>query len=218
MEYQSFIREAPFNLEFRKYFSTIRIRLTEQLISSYSSVKIRKFSSGLCWSYSGISTNTLAHSVNGNRRIGYNVAVWNCRKGLVKSNKSPSTKMTDIQSYLENHQLDLFGIVESDLHAATSRIYRANPLSTMDINSNLQIPGYRIILPQSWYTHGQARVIIFTKEGIKIKERKLRNEDSDLPSISLELGIGREKRTCFNIFYREFTGGISGLKDTNSQK
>ena len=64
----------------------------------------------------------------------------------------------------------------------------------------------------------RARVIGYVRECLKIKERKINRADSDLPSISIELGIGREKKTCFNLFYREFTGGISGLKDVNSQK
>ena len=29
--------------------------------------------------------------------------------------------------------------------------------------------------------------------------------------------LGREKKTCVNIFYREFTGGNSGLSDFESQ-
>ena len=61
-------------------------------------------------------------------------------------------------------------------------------------------------------------MIIYVKDGVKIKERKLTPESLDLPSISVELGLGREKRTCFNFYYREFTGGISALADTNSQK
>ena len=31
------------------------------------------------------------------------------------------------------------------------------------------------------------------------------------------MGLSREKKTCINFFYREFTGGISGLNDQASQ-
>ena len=51
-----------------------------------------------------------------------------------------------------------------------------------------------------------------------MKERKLKQEDLDLPSFSFELGLSSEKKTCFDIFYREFTGGVSGLSDITSQK
>ena len=178
---------------------------------------LRKSTLSICWSYVGTCNNTLMHSLSGNRKIGYNVGMWNCRKGLLNPDGTPSPKMTDIQLYLEKHKLDLFGIVESDLHGKNSRIFRKHPLSTADIHQALHIPGYNILLPQSWYTHSQARVIMFTRDGININERKLRKEDSDLPSISLELGLGREKKSCFNIYYREFTGGMSGLKDMSSQ-
>ena len=176
------------------------------------------YKKGISWSYPGGNTNALVHAISGNKKIGYKAAAWNCRRGLIKSDGSPGAKMTDIKLYLQKHDLDLFGIIESDLHGNSSRVYRAHPLSTCDILQKLQVPGYTIILPQSWYNHGQARLILFIKEGLHIKERKLRKEDSDLPSISIELGLGREKKTCFNVYYREFTGGVSGLKDLNSQK
>ena len=44
----------------------------------------------------------------------------------------------------------------------------------------------------------------------------LPNQYSDLPSLSCEIGLGREKKTCVNFFYREWTGGVSGLDDSDS--
>ena len=43
------------------------------------------------------------------------------------------------------------------------------------------------------------------------------NTVSDLPSISFLINLGREKQTVVNYFYREFTGGVSGLKDIAEQ-
>ena len=103
---------------------------------------------------------------------------------------SPSDKITDIELYLEKHQLHMFGIIESDLHGDKSRIKRNNPLTTNDILKNLHIDGYRILLPQSWFKHSQARLIVYVKEGVQFKERKLGECDTDLPSISVELGLG----------------------------
>ena len=99
--------------------------------------------------------------------------------------------MTDIQLYIDKHQLDLFGILEADLHGAASRVVRANPLKTADIMENLKIPGYNIILPQAWYNHGQARIIAYCRDNLQFKVKDLRKEDSDLQSISLELGWGK---------------------------
>ena len=185
-------------------------RLVKYLCSSLKS--------GISWSYSGESINSIMHALFGNKKIGYRVAAWNCRRGLLNSNGSQSSKITDIKLYLQKHQLHMFGIIEADLHGPNSRIVRKNPLSTQDVHDKLHIDGYFILLPQSWYKYGQARVIVYIKEGIKPKIRKLENESADLPSVSVELGLSREKKTCFNIYYREYTGGISGKDDLRSQK
>ena len=111
------------------------------------------------WSYPGQSINSLMHALFGNKKIGYRVAAWNCRRGLLNSDGSQSHKMTDIKLYLKKHQLHMFGIIESDLHGPKSRIKRKNPLSTKDVHEKLHVDGYFILLPQSWYDHDQPRVI-----------------------------------------------------------
>ena len=125
--------------------------------------------------------------------------------------------MNDIKSLLQNHDLHLLGIVESDLHGVNSRVKRSNPVNTKEILDNLHVDGYSIKLPSSWYSHGQARIILYVKEGINIKMRKLNNQDSDLPTLSCEIGLGREKKTVTNFFYREWTSGVTGLEDETSQ-
>ena len=91
--------------------------------------------------------------------------------------------------YLKKHNLDILGIVESNLHGSESRIHRKQPLSTSDIHQKLQIHGYSLLLPESWHNHDQARIIGFVKDGLQVKEIKLSKEDSDLPSLSIELGL-----------------------------
>ena len=197
--------------------STNKLSSIEQSVIHRSS-KMKQINIGISWSYSGSSINSIVHALNGNRRIGYRVAAWNCRRGLLNFDGTPSSKVTDIQTYMYKHQLDAIGIIESDLNGVGSRFKRTSPLSTQDIHQKLHIEGYYIILPMSWQTHAQARIFSYIKDGIQVKERKLNQEDSDLPSISFEMGLGREKKTCFNFFYREFTGGVSGLRDTASQR
>ena len=41
--------------------------------------------------------------------------------------------------------------------------------------------------------------------------------DTDLPNITVEMGLGKEKKTLLNIFYREWTGGFSGDSSQASQ-
>ena len=124
----------------------------------------------------------------------------------------------DIQLYLENHNLDIFGIIESDLHGPNSRVYRSQPLSTKAIYEVLAIKGYNIILPQSWFKFDQARVVLYVKEGIQVKEIQLNDADADLASISIQVGVGKERKSIFNIFYREFTGIASGQNNMEAQR
>ena len=169
------------------------------------------------WSFSSLKWNKLMHILMGNRRLGYRLAVWNCRKRLFLQDRSPSEKLVDIKNLLQHHDLHLLGVVESDLHSVSSRVRRANPLTTKDVIEKLHVDGYEIKLPLSWQSHGQARIFLYVKEGVHVNIRELSSQDSDLSSISCEIGLGREKKTCANFFYREWTGGVSGLGDMDSQ-
>ena len=53
---------------------------------------------------------------------------------------------------IEEHNLHLLFLVEAGL----------------GILSNLQIEGYRIILPKTWQYHNQARIILFAKDELKV--------------------------------------------------
>ena len=145
-------------IQYIKYSNSNPNRIVQ---TNRTELVIRKESSvGISWSYSSKSMNSLLHALFGNRQIGYRVAAWNCRKGLLNPDGSQSNKITDIQKYLQKHQLHMFGIIESDLHGVNSRMRRRNPLSTKDIHKKLHI-----IIPQSWYSYDQARVIAYVKDG-----------------------------------------------------
>ena len=55
---------------------------------------------------------------------GYHVAVWNCRRGLIDKDGNPTSKFTDIQLCIQKHNLDAFGIIESDLYGLSSNNIR----------------------------------------------------------------------------------------------
>ena len=141
-----------------KFFLTIIVVLITQQLSKPYSKLITKFSQnirgwplttwlswtcpcsstsscGLSWTYS-ISTNKLLKMINGNRRLGYNLAMWNCRRGLICSNKEPSLKMIDVKTFLQQKKLHMLCLVEADLHGNISRYKRQNPLSTNDIHQH----------------------------------------------------------------------------------
>ena len=45
----------------------------------------------------------------------------------------------------------------------------------------------------------------------------LTRENTYLPSVPCEIGVGKDKKTRVNFFYRECTSGVSGLGDSGSQ-
>ena len=192
------------------------IKFTRATVLSISIEKWCRLT-GISWSYRGISSNKLNRMINGNGRKGLNLGFWNCRKGLITSDKNASYKKDEIMQFIKKKNLHAMCVVESDLHSQNSRIRRRKPLNKDEINRILEIPGFRIILPKSWEVHGQARVLVYVKEDLQVKIRDEGQAFSDLPTVSLEIGFGREKKTIVNYFYREFTSGVSGLMDNQSQ-
>ena len=107
--------------------------------------------------------------------------------------------------------------VKAGLHGEASRQRIANPLNTKDIHNILGIPGYKLILPSSWQAHGQARLLVIAREELQVKIRDQGVQNSDLPTLTCEISLARERKTVVNFFYREFTGGVSGLADMPAQ-
>ena len=170
----------------------------------------------LNWSYASDS-NQLAHSISGNRRLGYKISFWNCRCKLINQSGSDTNKLVDIKKFIERNKPLVFGIIESDLYSPASIRNRCLKLSTSDLKEKLKIEGYNIELPDTWTLHGQARVIVYVSEDLVYKVRPTDPTVSDIPNITLDIGIGREKKTVVNIFYREWTGGVSGESSHGSQ-
>ena len=193
-------------VNFRLYVSSLVLLLPSLVLAQCIS-----------WSYKGKSINKLNRIINGNGKKGYNIGLWNCRKGLIDSDKSESTKMTEIKQFLSDKCLHLLCVIESDLHGPGSRYSKRIHLSDTDVQSVLKIPGYQLIFPKSWSIHGQARIIVYAKQELIVKTLDIGSQNSDLPIVNLEIGLGKEKRTIVSFFYREFTSGVSGLNDMQSQ-
>ena len=83
----------------------------------------------ISWAHWSGSTNKLIRMINGNGRKGYNIGLWNCRRGLINGEKCSSFKMVEVQQILENINLHMLCLVESDLHSPISRFIRRHPLS-----------------------------------------------------------------------------------------
>ena len=157
----------------------------------------------LNWPYAA-NSNQLAHSLTGNRRrIGYKLSFWNCRRKLLNQTNKDTNKMIDIKKFVEDNKPHVFGILESDLFSTTSLVNRRNKLTTQEVHERLQIEGYKIELSDTWEEHGQARVVAFISEDIVYKRKNVDPAILDLPNITLEIGLGKEKKTIVNIFFIE---------------
>ena len=126
-------------------------------------------------------------------------------------------KLIDVKQFVQKNNPHVFGIVESDLHGLNSTRINRKKFSTEEIQRKLHISGYSLLLPSSWQSYGIARVIVYIKEDVHYKTIKVNPEDDDLQSLAIEIGLGRERKTVYNLFYREWTGGVSQLDNQASQ-
>ena len=94
--------------------------------------------------------------------------MWNCRKGLINKENSPTTKIVDVKDFLSANDLQILCLIEADLHGITSRVKRIKPITSREIEENLKVENYKTLLPQSWQAHGQARILLY-----KIKKKMI---------------------------------------------
>ena len=169
------------------------------------------------WSSLGLTNNKLFKIINGNQARGYNLGIWNCRRGLITGNGLPSTKLEEIKLFLVKKNLHMLCIIETDLHSYMSRSKRRVVVTKKDIESSLGILGYKIYLPATWKQHGQTRILVYAREELKVKQKVLEAALSDLPMLTFEIGFGNERKTIVNFFYREFTNGVTSLNTAQDQ-
>ena len=145
------------------------------------------------WAQSGLSTNKLQKIINGNRRaVGYRLAVWNCGRGLVQ--EGFSTKLHEVKNFLQRKKPHCFGVIESDLFSHQSQTNRAK-YSTAELREMLKVDGYKIEFPETWEVHGQARLICYVSEEVKCTRKYLAANFNHLPTITLEIGLGKATKT-----------------------
>ena len=163
--------------------------------------------------------NKIMHTRNGNRngKLAITVGYWNCGRGLLDSNNNASPKLSEAESFISDNNLDILAIAEAGLHGPRSRTLRTNPLTTSCIERELRITGFSILLPESWRRHDTARIFMYIRDDINFKLIKTNASTHDLPLISIEAKKGKHATTIISTHYREFTGGISGLKTNDSQ-
>ena len=105
------------------------------------------------------------------------------------------TKLSEVKHFIATHKPHVMGIFESDIHSSKSRVQRNDHFNTYEVLTKLKIEGYHLELPDSWETFGQARVIAYVQDSVDYKRQQM-NNNYDLPNITLEVGLGSEKRLC----------------------
>ena len=154
--------------------------------------------------------------INGNRRIvGYKIAAWNCSRGLVQDGFS--NKHAEIKQFIQLRKPHCFAVIETDFYGHQSALNRRK-YSTAEIREKLKIDGYKIEFPSTWDTHGQARLICYVSEDIKYSRKQLNDGLDHIPSITLEIGLGRATKTTVHYYYREWTNGVTGESSRHSQR
>ena len=77
--------------------------------------------------------------------------------------------------------------------------------------------GYNIEFPNSWENYGQARLICYVSEEIKYSRRILNENFDHLPTITLDIGLGKAAKTVAHFYYREWKNGVTGESNNSSQ-
>ena len=111
---------------------------------------------------------------------------------------------------IQREKPHILGVIETDIYGLNSENQnRTTRFTTEEVLEKLSIDGYSIELPASWTEHGIARVLVYVSDEVRAVRQELSPTDYDLQSVTLQIGLGREKKTSVNIFYREWTGGVS---------
>ena len=148
------------------------------------------------------------------KQRGFKLAVWNCGRGLISD--EGQDKFIEIQQFIDNKRPHCFGIIESDLFGTNSDSNRKK-YTTSEVHEKLGIDGYRLELPSSWETYGQARILCYVSNDIRYKRKYINDGNNHIPSITLAVGNGRATQTIVHYYYREWKNGVTGESDMNSQ-
>ena len=164
----------------------------------------------------GLSVNKYQKIVNGNMRTpGLRIAAWNCGRGLIQ--EGFSVKFEEIKQFINEKKPHCFAIIESDVLSTTSQTSRRMKFTTRELQEKLKIDGYKLELPRTWDQFGQARLFCYVSNEI-CSIRRLSNPAYDsIPNITLEVGIGRAKKTLVHFYYREWKNGVTGDDSQNGQ-
>ena len=175
---------------------------------------VKQTNSKFYWATSK-TINKVSHVINGNRRKqGYKYFSWNCDRGFLTGNK-----IEDLKCFAQRSKSHIISVSEVNLTRDENNTNdnSTNKLSTSQVMDQLKIPGYSLILPESWQLHKKARIILYVSDELNFKTCKLNDDEKHLQTITLEVGFGRSSKHFVNFFYREWTSCVTGENDLNTQ-
>ena len=171
---------------------------------------------GVSWSAVN-AANKLAHALIGNKRnLGYKYLAWNCGRGFLSEQKIDDVKVT-----ISRHKPHVIGVSEVDLIRCdhNNDDSATNNFTTEQLLEKLQIRDYNIHLPQSWYTSGFARIIVYVRDDLQATALHPQDPSfNHVQNLTLEIGFGKSKKHYFNFYYREWTSSLTGRRDKQSQQ
>ena len=119
----------------------------------------------------------------------------NIKRGIVNMHlniRSLYNKLSEIKKLVKKEKPHILGVSEAELWKKWH-----------DIKS-LAVPGYDLLLPLSWNSHGRARIVVYVKKTMQYEQiRDL--EDHDLQTIWLRAGFKNMKQIFISHQYREHT-------------
>ena len=164
----------------------------------------------------GISNNKYQKIINGNRRtLGYKLSVWNCGRGLMQEGES--SKFNEVKQFLHMEKPHCLAIIESDVFKLSSNVARGKKFSTSELHEVLKVDGFKLELPNTWEVHSQARILCYVSEEINYSRRHSSPQFDHIPSITLDIGLGKASKTIVHYYYREWKNGVTGEDSQQSQ-
>ena len=117
------------------------VLVTETIGPSESLLSYSRKSQTINWSHCNVPNNQLGHALHGNRRLGYKIGFWNCRKKLISDTNFDTNKLSDVKAFFSKHNPHVFGVIESNLYGTNCPFAQFKKFSTEDVKSKLHIDG-----------------------------------------------------------------------------
>ena len=111
--------------------------------------------------------------------------------------RSLGNKISEIKNIVKQHSPHILGISESELRKVQN---------TYD-EKKLKVPGYDLLFPKSWGTHGHARVVVYVKSSLHYQQvHEL--EGDVVQSVWLKGGFKNSKKVYYCHAYREHSSSL----------